>query len=194
MKKILGLALIVLILLFASFKFNEYQRNALFSSLDDNTLLEGETTALKSMHDVLYQDEFNTRSTYEEIVDKFGSKLLYNNLIQAEAQHLKALERIYDRYQIEIPDSDAMTPYLPDTLLETYSLGKEAEEANIALYEKYLDQDLPDDVRFMFERLMHASYHHLNAFEQVIANDGNLDSITGIRRGGMHRRYYQNRP
>ena len=42
MKKILGLALIVLILLFASFKFNEYQRNEYFTGLDGNTVLEVE--------------------------------------------------------------------------------------------------------------------------------------------------------
>lgn len=194
MKKILGLALIVLILLFASFKFNEYQRNTVFSSLDDNTVLEGETSDLKSMLDVLYQDEYNTKSTYEEIIDKFGSNLLYNNLIQAEAQHMNALERVYAFYDIQVPDMVANTPNLPDDLLETYTLGKEAEEANIALYDKYLDEALPDDVRFTFERLMNASYFHLDVFNQTIANDGNFDSYTGIRQGGMRGRNYRSRP
>lgn len=191
MKKILGLALIVLILLFASFKFNEYQRNAAF---DGNPLFDVETTELKSMLDVLYQDEYNTKSTYEEIIDEFGPNVLYYNLVQAESQHMFALEQIYSRYDIQIPDMDAKTPNLPNNLLDTYTLGKEAEESNIALYDKYLDEDLPDDVRFTFERLMNASYHHLDAFNQVIANDGNLDTFTGMRQGGMRGRYYRNRP
>ena len=165
MKKILGLALIVLILLFASVKFNEYQRNTYFTELDDNTVLEVETTELKSMLDILYQDEYNTKSTYEEIIDEFGPNILYNNLIQAEAQHMNALERIYARYDIQFPDVNARTPNLPDNLLDTYTLGKEAEEANIALYDKYLDEDLPEDIRFTFERLMNASYHHLRLLD-----------------------------
>ena len=57
MKKILGLALIVLILLFASVKFNEYQRNTYFTELDDNTVLEVEITELKSMLDILSLDD-----------------------------------------------------------------------------------------------------------------------------------------
>ncbi|MBN2876927.1 MAG: DUF2202 domain-containing protein [Bacilli bacterium] len=191
MKKILGLALIVLILLFASFKFNEYQRNIV---LDGNTIIDVEATELKSMLDVLYQDEYNTKSTYEEIIDEFGPNVLYYNLVQAEAQHMFALEQIYTRYDLQIPDMDAKTPNLPNDLLETYTLGKEAEEANIALYDKYLDEDLPDDVRFTFERLMNASYHHLDAFNQVIANDGNLDAFTGLRQGGMRGRNFRNRP
>lgn len=81
MKKILGLALIVLILLFASVKFNEYQRNTYFTELDDNTVLEVETTELKSMLDILYQDEYNTKSTYEEIIDEFGPNILYNKVL-----------------------------------------------------------------------------------------------------------------
>ena len=194
MKKILGLALIVLILLFASVKFNEYQRNTYFTELDDNTVLEVETTELKSMLDILYQDEYNTKSTYEEIIDEFGPNILYNNLIQAEAQHMNALEHIYARYDIQIPDMDARTPNLPDNLLDTYTLGKEAEEANIALYDKYLDEDLPEDIRFTFERLMNASYHHLDAFNQAIANDGNLDSFYMMRQGGMRGRNFRNRP
>ena len=194
MKKILGLALIVLILLFASVKFNEYQRNTYFTELDDNTVLEVEITEFKSLLDILYQDEYNTKSTYEEIIDEFGPNILYNNLIQAEAQHMNALERIYTRYELQIPDMDARTPNLPDNLLDTYTLGKEAEEANIALYDKYLDEDLPEDIRFTFERLMNASYHHLDAFNQAIANDGNLDSFNTMRQGGMRGRNFRSRP
>lgn len=195
MKKILGLALIVLILLFASVKFNEYQRNTYFTELDDNTVLEVEITELKSMLDILYQDEYNTKSTYEEIIDEFGPNILYNNLIQAEAQHMNALERIYTRYDIQIPNMDARTPNLPDNLLDTYTLGKEAEEANIALYDKYLDEDLPEDIRFTFERLMNASYHHLDAFNQAIANDGDLDSFYDMHQGGgMRGRNFRSRP
>ncbi len=190
MKKILGLALIVILLLFASFKFNEYQRNTILSQLNGNTL-DIETTELKSMLDVLYQDEYNTRSTYEEIIDEFGSNLLYANLIQAESRHMNALERVYVRYNIQIPSLSARTPNLPSDLMDTYTLGKEAEEANIALYERYLDEDLPDDVRFTFERLMNASIQHLNAFNQVIANEGNLDAFSGWHQGGMRGRSFR---
>jgi hypothetical protein len=33
------------------------------------------------------------------------------------------------------------------------------------MYETFLDQNLPDDVRIVFESLMHASENHLRAFQ-----------------------------
>ena len=42
-----------------------------------------------------------------------------------------------------------------------------AEVKNIAMYEKFLDQDLPDDIRLVFANLMQASEKHLAAFERL---------------------------
>ncbi|MCK5008763.1 MAG: DUF2202 domain-containing protein [Spirochaetales bacterium] len=35
---------------------------------------------------------------------------------------------------------------------------------NIAMYESFLQEDLPEDVRDLFERLQQASENHLRAF------------------------------
>jgi hypothetical protein len=48
------------------------------------------------------------------------------------------------------------------------------EIQNITVYGQFLEaEDLPDDVRSVFERLMPASENHLAAFERGV--DGNPD-------------------
>ena len=53
-------------------------------------------------------------------------------------------------------------------LTESYQAGVNAEVNNIAMYETFLDQNLPDNVRVVFESLMHASENHLRAFQNQL--------------------------
>ena len=51
------------------------------------------------------------------------------------------------------------------SLTEAYQAGVNAEVNNIAMYETFLAQELPDNVRAVFESLMRASENHLRAFQ-----------------------------
>mgnify|MGYP001810134865 CR=1 FL=1 len=129
-----------------------------------STSLEGtdiDATELKAMLDVLYTDEVNAQAAYDALIDAFGDELPFNRLIIAETRHAEALLRLYDLYDLEVPTVTAETPTLPATVEEAYALGVTTEEANIALYEDYLDLKLPEVVDVVFSNLQRASENHL---------------------------------
>jgi hypothetical protein len=163
-----------------------------------STSLEGtdvDLAELKTMLDVLYTDELNARAEYEALVDAFGAQAPYTRLIVAESRHAAALLRLYDLYDLDVPTPTLKTPLIPVTLEESYALGIEAEEANIALYEDYLDLKLPEVVEVVFSNLQRASENHLRIFtayangtqDQLIpgtCHDGNIGRRLRGFRGG----------
>lgn len=66
---------------------------------------------------------------------------------------------------------------IPETLAEIYKAGVDAEIMNIEMYKSFLEEDLPDDIKFVFERLKSASEKHLSAFER------SADRSTGFANG-----------
>jgi rubrerythrin len=132
-----------------------------------STSLEGtdvDEAELQAMLDVLYLDELNAKAEYEALVEVFGDQSPYTQLILAETRHADALLRLYDLYDLEVPTVQVNTPVVPATLEETYAIGIDAEVANIALYDNYLDLNLPDLVERVFSNLQRASENHLRIF------------------------------
>ncbi|NTW90868.1 MAG: DUF2202 domain-containing protein [Erysipelotrichaceae bacterium] len=121
---------------------------------------------LETMFTVLINDEYKARAEYQAIVDEFGAQAPFTNLIKAETMHINALTRLFNAYGLDVPsDEGSKSAVVPDTLEEVYAIGVDAEVDNIALYEKYLDQDLPTSVERVFTNLQKASENHLATFE-----------------------------
>lgn len=115
------------------------------------------------------QDEFAARAEYEAIINEFGSQNPYANIIRSEMTHIAYLNELYTAYALTAPaDTSAEHVLVPSSLLEAAQTGVQAEIDNIAMYEKFLAQDLPDDVREVFTSLMKASESHLAAFEKQV--------------------------
>ena len=53
---------------------------------------------------------------------------------------------------------------LPEDMKTALEIGVQAEIDNISMYESFLKQDLPEDVRDVFENLKNGSVNHLRAF------------------------------
>ena len=123
------------------------------------------TYTIEAMLTMAIQDEYLARQEYESILDEYGDIRPFTNIIQAEVNHIELLEPLFTTYKITIPEDDAIDHVvLPETLEETYAIGVQAEVNNIAMYERFLEEDLPEDVQDVFQRLMSASYKHLEAF------------------------------
>jgi hypothetical protein len=91
------------------------------------------------------------------------------NIIKAEASHIDALEVLFAAYGLPVPeDNGAEFVVIPSTLDAAFQAGVDAEIKNIAIYEEFLKQDLPQDVEDTFTNLMNASENHLAAFERQI--------------------------
>jgi hypothetical protein len=115
------------------------------------------------------QDEYHAYAVYQAVIDQFGPAAPFTRIQAAEAQHIAALEVLFDRYGIAVPDPEPLED-LPEfaSVADACALGAAAEVANFELYDNWIAQtsDYPDLVQ-VFTSLRSASeFNHLPAFEQ----------------------------
>ncbi len=116
------------------------------------------------------QDEYLARAEYELIMSKAGNIRPFSNIIKAEEQHIEWVADLMREKGYKVPaDEGATHAVLPKDLKAAYETGVQAEIDNIAMYDAFLKNDLPADVRSLFERLRDASENHLQAFRTNLA-------------------------
>ncbi|KDR93950.1 hypothetical protein SAMN02745945_01148 [Peptoclostridium litorale DSM 5388] len=143
---------------------------------------EKESYTLEEMLVYSIEDEYLARSEYEKIMETFGEQRPFSNIVKAEEYHIELLKPIFEEYEIDIPDDKAQEHvHVPESLTEAYETGVQAEINNIKMYETFLAQDIPDDVKYVFELLKNASENHLEAFQR------NLDRSEGVGLSGDRR-------
>jgi len=127
---------------------------------------EGKTgLSIEQMLTYSIQDEFLARAEYELIMEEYGSIRPFTNIMAAEQRHIEWVTELFEAYGYTVPEDTARQHVvLPDDLKSSFETGVQAEIDNIAMYETFLREDLPDDVRDLFERLKQASENHLRAF------------------------------
>ena len=151
--------------------------------------------SLEEMIVYAIEDEYLAQAEYDVIMDTYGVRKPFSNIIKAEAVHISLLEPLFEKYDVSVPKKDwESLVVVPKTLDAAYAIGVDAEEKNIAMYENFIEENLPDDVREVFEELMNASKKHLAAFQRqvdgVTGGNGNGNGIgncngtgTGIQTG-----------
>ena len=128
-------------------------------------------TTLTIMEMMVYaiQDEYLARAEYELIMEIYGSQTPFSNIIRAEESHISTLKTLFATYGFDIPEDTAASHTIsPDSLNDSYKAGVHAEIVNIDMYARFLEQELPDDVRTAFEELLRGSENHLAAFERKV--------------------------
>ena len=132
--------------------------------------------SLEEMLVYAMEDEYLAQAEYDVIMESYGVAKPFSNIIKAEATHISFLEPLFEKYDVSVPEKDwESLVVVPETLDAAYAVGVDAEEKNIAMYESFLKENLPDDVRVVFEDLMNASKKHLAAFQRQVdgATGGN---------------------
>jgi len=113
------------------------------------------------------EDEYLAHGEYQYILDTFGSRNPFSNIIKAEETHINLLLPLFEQYTIPVPeDQSGNFLILPASITEALQAGVQAEINNIAMYDAFLAQNLPDDIRLVFEDLRDASLKHLDAFQK----------------------------
>ncbi|ARI77152.1 ferritin family protein [Halobacillus mangrovi] len=116
------------------------------------------------------QDEYLAQSRYSNILDNFGEILTFTRIKQAELRHIEALLTLFERYQIPVPEDDsAQFVSTPENVKDAYRKGVVGEIDNIAMYDRFLSFQLPEDARIVFTQLRNASVNHLEAFRRGLA-------------------------
>ncbi|MDD2969000.1 MAG: DUF2202 domain-containing protein [Lachnospiraceae bacterium] len=120
---------------------------------------------LEEMLQYAMEDEYLAFTEYEMILEKFGEQRPFSNIVKAEEYHISLLEPLFEEYDIAIPNEDwESLVTVPDSIEDAYAAGVTAEEANIAMYEKFLNEEIPDDAKAVFEKLLASSQRHLAAY------------------------------
>lgn len=146
--------------------------------------------SLEEMLSYAIQDEYLAKAEYELIISQYGEIRPFINIVKAEQTHIDLLLPLFETHNISLPENNASEfVVLPESITSAIATGIEAEEMNIAMYQIFLAQDnLPDDVRSVFEYLMSASENHLSAFSKDRYNYLGSDFAQGIknmfRKGG----------
>jgi len=125
---------------------------------------------LEQMLTYAIQDEYLARAEYELIMSHYGEMRPFSNIIRSEEQHIAWLVDIFDEYGLDLPaDTAGEHVALPADLKAAFATGVQAEIDNIAMYESFLEEELPGDVADLFEELKSASENHLRAFQNNLS-------------------------
>ena len=139
-----------------------YSYGAVGAMADDDLTME-------EMFTYAIQDEQLAHGEYAYVLETFGDQAPFNNIVSAEAQHISEMTVLFEKYNLAIP-TDESANHLKQAAdikeaLENCATG---EVDNIAMYNKFLEQDIPDDVRATFTALRNASEGHLDAFNKSL--------------------------
>ncbi|QAA32844.1 hypothetical protein C1I91_14995 [Clostridium manihotivorum] len=117
------------------------------------------------------QDEYLAKAKYSLVVEKFGQQRPFINIISAEVTHINALTPLFTKYNVALPEDNSKN-YIktPTSIKESLENGVKGEIENIAMYERFLKQDIPSDVKTVFTRLRNASQNHLQAFQRALSS------------------------
>lgn len=133
------------------------------------------------------QDEYYAQAEYNAMIESYGEIRPFSNIVGAEQTHINLLLSLFDAYDLEVPTNNAAEIVsVPETLVESYQAGVTAEENNIEMYEAFLEEDLPADVQFAFERLIAASQMHLYAFENAASGNTGYGYGNGVYGNGTN--------
>jgi len=131
--------------------------------------LEDDDLTMEEMFTYAIQDEQLAHGEYAYVLETFGDQAPFNNIVSAEAQHISEMTVLFEKYNLAIP-TDESENHLKQAAdikeaLENCATG---EVDNIAMYNKFLEQDIPDDVRATFTALRNASEGHLQSFRKSL--------------------------
>jgi hypothetical protein len=125
------------------------------------------TSELQSALQLALLDERHAQAIYEHVLADHGTVMPFANIVRAEGQHATAIEGLYRNRGLTVPTVTVPTADVPRfaTLSAACAASADAEIANIALYDQFLQLSLPNDVRTVFTNNRRASVdNHLPAF------------------------------
>ena len=158
--------MIFLLTVFAFLGISAFRGFAESSDYGAKGALKQSDLGLDMMLAYAIQDEYLAKGEYELIMSRYGTIRPFSNIVKSEEQHVRFLVDLFNTHGFSVPEDIAKDHVvLPQNLKSALGTGVQAEIENIAMYEAFLKQELPADVRHVFERLKSASENHLRAFK-----------------------------
>lgn len=138
-------------------------------------------------------DERKAWRNYTLILDRFPGARPFVNIVKAEARHIAALLRVYERHGLTPPPDETECDSLAsNATLETLCrVAAEAEIENVRLFDEVLLPAVADypDIAAVFGRLRDASeWRHLPAFQRCAQGAPRRGPECGQAKGGRNGR------
>lgn len=116
------------------------------------------------------QDEYLARARCLQAIEKFGRQRPFSNILNAVEMHINYLVTMSARYHVVLPtDNSAYYVKKSDTIKVSLQVSMQGEIENIAMYDRFLAQNLPSDVKSVFILLRKASQSHLQMFQRILS-------------------------
>lgn len=129
--------------------------------------LNATSLTLPQMLTYALQDEHLAQSRYKNVLETFGDIRTFAQIKEAELRHISALLPLFEKYQVPVPEDISQSfVKTPRNVKSAFAASVEGEVDNIAMYEKFLSYELPNDITMVFTQLRNASKNHLAAFER----------------------------
>jgi hypothetical protein len=121
--------------------------------------------AVKSGVETAVADEWKAEARYESFAAKFGRP--FPRLERAEERHADLLIELLSAHGHSTPSRTETKPGDASTVADACALSLEAERANVALYDKLIAANPPEDVRCVYRHLRSLSAdRHIPALER----------------------------
>jgi hypothetical protein len=113
------------------------------------------------------EDESLTKYEYKNILDKYNVKTPFADIIETKKNHIARLAKLFYEYDLALPeDRSSQYALFPPSINDAYNAGVSNEIETIAMYERFLQQNLPTDIKNTFTDLKSASQSHLELLKQ----------------------------
>lgn len=136
-----------------------------------NAINEEQSYELEQMLTNALEDEYLAMTKYAAIIQEYGEIRPLAKIFSAERAHVALLKPLFNKYGISIPPNRAAGHFqVPSTLRDAFRKCMERENSTIQMYNFFLRQELPEDVKIVFTVLRTASANHRKAFEHTISH------------------------
>lgn len=113
-------------------------------------------------------DEYHAIAVYSQVIDDLGAVRPFSAIVRSEQQHAAALARLFDAYDLTLPDN-VWLGELPSfaSLGDACQAAVDAELLNVDLYAQLNASTTRSDILYVYDRLQSASQNnHLPAFSR----------------------------
>ena len=168
----------------AMWHWNWYWKNKMWKNHNEKNMIDNiEKQDLSDIEiDLLqkqYEEEMMANELYTSFYEMYGIET-FKNIASSEAQHMKAVKSLFDRYELELPTNYDHIQDLYEQLKSDWS--KSASQAlEVWVKIEFVDIDDivtaikatdNDDVKIVLTNIGWASYNHLRGFLKAIDNNG----------------------
>jgi hypothetical protein len=113
-------------------------------------------------------DEYKAKATYLQVMEDFGERRPFSNIVNSEERHIQALLPFFQKYGEAVPQNKYLGNVASyDSFASACQAGVNAEIENVKLYDEIYKITDDEDLIAVFKNLQWASQkRHLRAFKR----------------------------